>query len=300
MNKVLITGATGFLGRYCLPFLLQRGFEVHAISRQPQSVLADRIHWHQSDLSNPDDVSELFNRIQPSHCLHLAWLPFSEINNIDSHKKWISIGLHLLHSFAQAGGTRMVAAGCAEEYGYQSITCSESFTQPSPSTAQADAKRKLQIHYDNLSTKLGVSTAWARLFQLFGPFEHPARFVPQTIFHLIDDQHPDQLATEDERDFIYVKEAALALVKLLESHLTGPINIATGIKMSKWAFALKLAQLLDKEECLSAPEALDENMHLTAEIHRLIYELKWTPEYTLESAMEETIAFWQQFFSEDE
>lgn len=299
MKRVLVTGASGFLGRYSLPFLIHKGYEVHAISRLPQIALADRIHWHQVDLVHLDAVTELFNAVQPSHCLHLAWQPFSEVTSADDHNKWISIGLHLLHSFAQSGGKRMVAAGCAEEYGYQGLPCSESFTQTTPSSPLGVAKQKLQVHYDNLSTRLGVSTSWARMFQLFGPFEHPARFVPQALFHLFEEQHPDGLATEDERDFLYVKEAAMILVELLESNLTGPINIASGTELSKWSFVQSLAQLIDKEECLSAPETLDEHMHLTAEINRLTYELKWEPKYTLEEALKETITFWQGFLTED-
>ena len=70
MNKVLITGASGFIGRHCLPLLVAQGYEVHAISRHPLQIEDLDIHWHRVDLFDRIVLQKSIAEIQPSHLLH--------------------------------------------------------------------------------------------------------------------------------------------------------------------------------------------------------------------------------------
>ena len=73
MKSVLLTGASGFIGRHCLAPLLSRGYEVHAISsRTARRPLAD-VHWHIADLLDYSQITELVREVKPAHLLHLAW-----------------------------------------------------------------------------------------------------------------------------------------------------------------------------------------------------------------------------------
>jgi uncharacterized protein YbjT (DUF2867 family) len=72
MKRVLVTGASGFIGRHCLPLLVGKGYEVHAVARRrPAWQSAPEISWHESDLLQPGSVSSLLHRVQPAFLLHL-------------------------------------------------------------------------------------------------------------------------------------------------------------------------------------------------------------------------------------
>ena len=71
MRRVLITGASGCLGRHCLAPLVERAGEVHALTRRGVGVPGATAHAF--DLLAPDGLDELVKRIRPTHLLHLAW-----------------------------------------------------------------------------------------------------------------------------------------------------------------------------------------------------------------------------------
>ncbi len=67
MKRVLVTGATGFIGRHALPLLAERGYEVHALVGASKDM---------PSLTRPDapvDIAALVEEVRPSHLLHFAW-----------------------------------------------------------------------------------------------------------------------------------------------------------------------------------------------------------------------------------
>ena len=80
MQRVLVTGATGFIGKHTLPLLVGKGFEVQAISSKP--VQSDNNYiWHQADLLKINELEDLLAQVSPSHLLHFAW--YSEPKSIN-------------------------------------------------------------------------------------------------------------------------------------------------------------------------------------------------------------------------
>ena len=74
MKRLLITGATGFIGRHCLKLLLmEKVFEIHAVSSEEQQGDKLDMQWHRVNLLNLSQVLRLLGKVQPSHLLHLAW-----------------------------------------------------------------------------------------------------------------------------------------------------------------------------------------------------------------------------------
>ena len=73
MQRILVTGATGFIGWHCLPLLRERGYEIHAVARAVPDKPGDEVIWHQADLLEPLQVAELMSRVRPRRMLHLAW-----------------------------------------------------------------------------------------------------------------------------------------------------------------------------------------------------------------------------------
>ena len=298
MKRVLLTGARGFIGAHCLEALQDRGFEVHAVSsRGRQNSDSEQVEWHHADLHNAEHVLRMLAEIKPQYLLHLAWdvahgVYWSSLENL----RWVKSSLSLLQAFIDAGGQRAVMAGSCAEYDWNYGYCSEELTPLKPATLYGACKNALQSITAAASLEAGLSAAWGRLFFLYGPGEHPDRLIPSVITALLNNE--DVLCTHGEqiRDYLYIKDAASALAALLESDVCGPVNIASGkpiVLKDLIAAAAEIAGSPDLVRLGALSPAADDPPLLLANTFRLMEEVGWQPQYTLEQGLQETVAWWK-------
>ena len=73
-GRVLVTGASGFIGYHCLAPLLARGFEVHAVHSRSEPETVPGVTWSRADLFTESNGSAgLFSRVRADYLLHAAW-----------------------------------------------------------------------------------------------------------------------------------------------------------------------------------------------------------------------------------
>jgi nucleoside-diphosphate-sugar epimerase len=296
MERVLITGATGFVGRHCLAPLLSQAGEVHAVGRSVAGLTHENLHVHVADLFNPRDVSDLIRRIKPSHLLHLAWITTPGAYwESPKNLSWVEASLHLVRRFVEHGGRRAVLAGSSAEYDWSKGLCHETATPLRPASLYGACKTALHTMVDALARQNDLSTAWARLFFLYGPHEHPARLVPSVICSLLHGGTAQCRSSAQCRDFLYVADAAAALITLLGSSVGGAINIGTGEALSVRELVERIAGALSAPERVSFADPGDEKEAQTviADVGRLHRELGWSPERDLTEGLAETIAWWK-------
>lgn len=298
MKRVLLTGATGFIGRHCLPSLVARGYEVHAVSSKAQRENAPDVHWHQADLLDSTQIAELVTRVQPSHLLHLAWFAVpGKYWTSPENLRWVQASLDLLQAFASCGGQRVVSAGTCAEYDWEYGYCSEEVTPLAPSTLYGVCKHSLQIMLDAFAKQTGLSAAWGRIFFLYGPHEYPNRLVASVIRSLLQGEPARCSHGNQIRDFLYVQDTAEAFVALLESETTGPVNIASGRPITLKEVVFQIAEKLDRQGLVhlnAVPAPAGEPRLLVADVNRLTSEVGWSPKYDLRAGLESTIEWWQQ------
>src|SRR5260221_5767466 len=108
--KVLLTGASGFIGRQCLRALAGHRFDVCAVSSQPRS--SEQVDWRQADLLDSVQVTELMASVKPTHLLHMAWIATPGVYWTSlENARWLAASVHLLNEFQKNGGRRAVMGG---------------------------------------------------------------------------------------------------------------------------------------------------------------------------------------------
>ncbi|MDQ3998006.1 MAG: NAD-dependent epimerase/dehydratase family protein, partial [Gemmatimonadota bacterium] len=228
MSRVLVTGATGFVASRALPLLVDRGFEVHAVSRARRAAEVP-VAWHTADLLEPGAADALVSAVRPTHLLHFAWVTTpGEYWTTPENVEWVEASLRLVRAFAAADGTRAVFAGSCAEYDWSYGICVEGTTPLGPRRLYGVCKNSLREIVDAFGPASGLSTAWGRVFFLYGPGEHPARLVPSVARALLAGVEARCSDGHQIRDFLHVDDVAAAFVRLLESDVRGPVNIASG------------------------------------------------------------------------
>lgn len=301
MKRVLLTGATGFIGRHCLPLLLASSNEVHAVSSKVEDGRHQEVCWHQADLLDSDQVSDLIRRVQPTHLLHFAWtvVPGKFWTSLDNFR-WVQASLALIQEFAKSGGHRVVMAGTCAEYDWKYGFCSEAVTPLSPTTVYGTCKNALSAMVDAFMKQTGLSSAWGRIFCLYGPHEHPERLISFVIRSVIEGNRVPCSHGNQIRDYLYVQDVADAFVSLLKSDVKGPVNIASGCPISLKNLINGITNKLGGRDLIdlgAVPVPVDDPNFLIADVTRLSDEVHWHPKYDLDSGLEQTAIWWKQHLS---
>jgi nucleoside-diphosphate-sugar epimerase len=299
MRRALVTGATGFIGRQALAPLKARGYELHAVARKLPADRPTDIAWHEADLLDRDARTALLRAVKPSHLLHLAWIAEHGVYwESPLNAAWIEASQDLVAQFQAAGGSRIVAAGTCAEYDWTALQlkegdCVERTTPRRPATLYGQSKLRFA---DWLAQRPGLSSAWGRLFFLHGPAEDARRLVPSVILAVLAGRAAAIGPGMQIRDFLATQDAGAAFAALLDSEVTGPVNIASGIGTAIADVALRIGDLLGRRELVqigALPPRPGEPPRLVADTTRLSREVGFRPAHDLESGLAATIGWWR-------
>jgi len=300
MMRVLLTGASGFIGRHCLPLLVNAGFEVHATASRSARETASRsgVYWHKVDLLEGQQVDGLLAEIAPTHLLHFAWYAVhGRFWAAQENLRWVQASLGLLEAFARAGGQRVVMAGSCAEYDWNYGYCSELTTPLRPGSLYGACKHALQAMLGAFSRQTGLSSAWGRIFFLYGPHEGPGRLVSSVICSLLRGQPVRCSQGNQVRDFLYVEDVVSAFAALLRSDVQGPINIASGFPVRIREVVEAIGRKIGNQELIrfgELPTPPEEPPLLVADVRRMTEEMSWMPSLSLDAGLDHTIDWWKR------
>ena len=208
-RKVLITGATGFLGRVISVRLANHGAEVHGVSRTDRSSEPDAVvHWWRADLQDCADLERVWDQVQPSVVYHLA----GEVNGapsaellIPTFHSLLTSTVNLLALAGKSSMTRLVLAGSLEE--------KDADDGDAPSMSPYAAAKSAASDYARMCHEVfGTRAVILRTFMSYGPGQPHWKIIPSTISSLLNGVPPRLSSGSRELDWVYVEDVADAFV----------------------------------------------------------------------------------------
>ena len=241
--KVLVTGATGFVGRHLVAALLARGCEVRAVARNAETAQGmpwiNDVEFVSADIHAADlDVGALVEGINA--LAHLAWPGLPNYRALFHFEHNLMADYRFIKSAVEEGVQQVLVTGTCFEYGMQSGPLSES-TEPQPCNPYGLAKHTLHLFLQNLQQQQPFTLQWARLFYLHGEGQNPNSLLA-ALDRAIDAGEPtfNMSAGEQLRDFLAIETAAENLAAIVHKRdFNGVINCASGQPVSVRALVEK-------------------------------------------------------------
>jgi nucleoside-diphosphate-sugar epimerase len=298
--KVLVTGASGFIGSHVTRTLVERGHKVIVLAMPGDCM------WRLHDIKGAYEIirgtfqdekslSEQLSNWKPEGCIHLAWYaePGKYLESLENLSA-LQGSLNLLRILSECGCEQFVGAGTCAEYEMRSSPLKE--TDPlKPETLYARSKLSFEMLGERLSSQFGIDFSWGRIFYLFGPQEDPRRLVPAAINKLMCGESFATTEGKQIRDYLHVIDIANALTLMVEKRVGGVFNICSGEPVSIKYILETIGSIFDSTELIqfgSVPYRDWEPMYICGDNQKL-RSIGWTPYYNLSTGLLNTINWWK-------
>lgn len=234
--KVLVTGATGFVGQHVVPQLLERGYAVTAVARDEAK--ARNFDWFSSVRFICCDIHQStatqFEQFGKNEAvIHLAWPGLPNYKAPFHFEDTLPADYRFLKALVESGVNHLLITGTCFEYGMQSGCLAEN-TPTFPANPYALAKDTLRKFLGELKHQQAFTLQWARLFYMYGQGQNANSLLAQ-LDRAIDNGEAkfNMSGGEQLRDYLPVNEVAHRLVLLLEHpECDGTVNVCSGAPAS--------------------------------------------------------------------
>jgi dTDP-6-deoxy-L-talose 4-dehydrogenase (NAD+) len=255
MSVVLLTGASGFVGRQVLRVLADRGALSRLVVREGKQNQFATLSSIENIVTTPDlfaeSVSWWANVCKGVDIVvHVAW--YAEPTQYLQSTKNIDclIGtLQLAKGAGLAGVTRFIGIGTCLEYDLSGGMLSV-HTSLQPTTPYAGAKAAAFMALSQGLPQQGVEFAWCRLFYLYGEGEDARRLVPYLRTKLMAGEPAKLTSGRQVRDYLDVREAGRMIVDTALSAAQGPVNICSGVPITVRQLAEQIADECGRRDLL--------------------------------------------------
>ena len=290
--KILLTGATGFIGSTFARIAVARGHAVAGLVLPTEKVpaaLEQSPHFtaiRGSLQSLPWNEVEAFH---PETCIHAAWIttPGIYLESPENYK-FLEHSIEFLRQVRERGTNHIVALGTCIEYRITHEPLSEEHSPIDPTTVYSRCKNELRLKLEEDARRDPFRLCWARVFYPYGPGEHPSRLCSSILTRLTREEKVVLKTPQSTKDYIFIEDLAEALLTVTEARFEGIINLGTGVGVSVREIAKTLSTMLGREHLVEeASEAsVDPLGYVVADASRIL-GLGWKPAHTIELGLRE-------------
>ncbi len=316
MEKILITGASGFIGQELGKRLLERNSEIHEIHDIERYVTGRYNHYpsgkdgktvskHYVDLKDYHSVESLVKRLSPDYVIHLAAISpvaYSYDNYVEVTEVNYVASINLAEAARSTGNLKQfIFAGTSEEYGLAILDKSQKLTEESelkPNSPYAVAKIATDMYLQYMGLAYDFPYTVLRPFNTFGRRDNNHFFIERTITQMLKGGTVKLGDSEAVRDWMYVDDHVEGYLKALgnKKAVGQTIQLSTGRGYTTKETAEIIAEMTDYKGSIewnsTKRRPLDAKV-LIGDNSKAKKLLGWEPKYDLKQGLEKTISFWK-------
>lgn len=300
--KILITGATGFIGQHVTSRLLDTNAEIAILTRSSGNIKnfdVAKIKIIEGSLESLSECSEAIKSFNPTICIHLAWLGIPDYS-YEVSKKNLNLSMALIDLLLdKTNCSKFIVSGSCFEYGKTLGRLAETTNEENIS-AIAWAKNSLKNYLSLRCNEKGLNWVWLRIFYAYGPGQRINSLIPSLFRAIRSGQAPAIQNPNNANDFIHISDVseafATACNKTVES---GVYNIGSGY-LSRvadiWSLVQQYSQSQDKNICTNTSTEQTQKNNPTAvggyaNIEKPKMKLLWEPKIPLEKGIQQFIGY---------
>ncbi|GAB4517657.1 MAG: NAD(P)-dependent oxidoreductase [Anaerolineae bacterium] len=305
MMHILITGGTGHLGAAVVRQLLETGADVTILARPNSDTwrLTDvlpRLNIIHADLDNLEPAHAALAALQPEAVIHLAWQNITADRRDEAEQITVNTTATLrLFEMVRSSCKHWIGVGSLAEYGAYNRPLTEDLP-PQPVTAYGTAKYCTGLLLNKLCQINGTRFVWFRMTGTYGPKDSEQHLIPYVILSLLKGEKPALTSGEQRWDYLYVEDAAAAIVKALTNgSASGFYNLGSGVARPVRDIVTMIREQINPALPLGLGEIpIKESPHritlLQADNTRFIHSVRdWQPETSLENGLRQTVAWYR-------
>ena len=299
--KVLVTGGCGFIGSAIVRALAHRGDQVIVADipgANPARIeeVADKVRLVDLDVTDHGAADQLVKSMTPDAVIHLAWYAVpGKYPSSPENVPFIGATLNLMQAAAEVKVKRFLGIGTCFEYDFDANIMNEA-SPTKPSSLYAACKLATFTSAAKLAETIELPMAWVRFFYQYGPWEDDRRLVASVIRKLLLGEKAPASTGEQVRDFLHVDDDASGVLAVLDSELTGAVNVGGGVPVTVKQIVETIGNLTGRSELIEfgafQPRPGDPPM-VVADNTRLRQATGWNPRYDLESGLADTVDWWK-------
>jgi UDP-glucose 4-epimerase len=286
--KIFITGGSGFIGKHVVNKLAKEG---HSLMLLIRNKVQSDYPLIRGDLS---DISLWYKKLSafaPECAIHLAWEGIPDYSSNISITNLVN-GLRLYQALVKIGCKNILTTGSCFEYGNAQGRISEEYICSQDINSFAAAKRALYSIGSKISEESETKFLWARLFYVYGPGQRNEALIPSIIHSLQAGILPELKNPLSIHDYIYVKDVADAIIRLLlKGKNSGIYNIASG----KTVTVRQIMQIIAKKYGINLP-LKQSFVHINSfygNTEKINKETGWFVQTSLQQGINETIKYYE-------
>jgi nucleoside-diphosphate-sugar epimerase len=297
--KVLLTGATGFIGSFLLKKLVAEGHEVVILARLKSQFyriedVINNITIIYTDYFNLNECETEIMDFNPEVVYHIGWLGVENTMHNDESLlfKNIQSTLSLVKVIIKCNVKVVVALGSQAEYGPYRCFINET-QSANPTSLYGIAKLSAYNIFRYYLNANNIRLVWLRLFSSYGPSDNPNWLIPYLIRTIAEGKSPALTKGEQIWDYLYIDDVVSAIMACVNTkNASGLFNLGSGIGYSLKSIITQIRDIIDPNISLGFGEVeyrTDQVMVLQADNTKLRLETNWFPHVQLDEGLRITI-----------